>query len=319
MFSVFFLIVFSSYAQLTLNGDLYISPKGQVHVTVPKTVFISGITFADRGSGDQYGFMSFSENSITERADHNTHVNGFVRSYNRKDFVYPIGHDNIYQPVHFKSDNAGTILDFAYSHKAHHDLNTGNTLKKVSDEFYWSVKGNGSSKIYLSWSTFSNLDKLTDNLLENLVIAAYDGEEWKNIPAEIDEVSFQEGSIPNLLSGSMSSKEPIDPENFTAITLARKGSTGDSYDFEVSEAITPNGDGVNDTWFVENILNYPNSAVKVFNRLGQPVFETIGYQNDWRGNFKNNREVLPEGSYFFVIDLENDGTADKTGWIYITQ
>lgn len=306
-------------SQMTINQDVYIAPGAQMHTVLPKTVFESGVVLADRGNGTNYGLLSFGAQSTVEKADHNTHVNGFVRSQNRQNFVYPIGHDNILQPVHFKSDNSDAQLDFAYSHTPHTTLTVENALQKVSDEFYWTIKGKGSSRIYLSWNTFSNLDRLTDNKLENLTIAAFDGNQWINIPAQIDEVSFQEGSTPTLLSGSISSIDFIDPERYSAFTLGRKNSTESLYDFKASEAITPNGDGVNDTWFVEDIIDHPNSEVKVFNRLGQLVFEAKGYQNDWRGNYKNNSETLPEASYFFTIDLDGDGTVDKTGWLYITK
>jgi len=307
-----------SYAQLTINGDLFIADNAQMHVDVPMTVFLSGEVLADRGTGTEYGLMSFGANSTAERADHNSHVNGFVRSHNSENFVYPIGHDNVLQPVHFKSDS-GAVLDFAYSHLPHTNLSVESDLESVSDDFYWTIHGTGASRVYFSWNTFSNLDRLTDNKLENLGIAAFDGTEWKKIPAQIDEISFMGGATPSLLSGSISSIEMIDPASYSAFTLARlKDKSGGIYDFEVSEAITPNGDGLNDTWFVEDILDHPNSIVKVFNRLGQIVFQAKGYQNDWRGHYKNNSEILPEAPYFFTIDLENDGTVDKSGWIYIT-
>ena len=310
----------SSYAQMAFKGDVFLSDRAQVHVAVPKTLFLSGVIVADRGSGEQYGLMSFGENSTTERADHNSHVDGFVRSHNRESFIYPTGNDNILQPVHFKSDANDAVLDFAFNHDSHIDLTTESELEKVSDEFYWSIKGTGNSKLYLSWNTFSNLDKLTDNKLENLAIAAYDGLSWRNIPAQIDEIACDEDTTLSLLSGSISTIEAVNPALDSAITLARKEKgVEELYDFEVSEAITPNGDGINDTWYVEDILDHPNSSIKVFNRLGQIIYRAKGYQNDWSGHFKNNSEILPKGSYFFTIDLEDDGTVDKTGWIYISQ
>jgi len=83
-----------------------------------------------------------------------------------------------------------------------------------------------------------------------------------------------------------------------------------------AEAFTPNGDGINDSWTIPGIENYPNNAVKVFNRSGNKVFETKGYQNNWVGFYKDNREKLPSGSYLYVIDFGN-GTAPLQGWIFI--
>ncbi|TDE42476.1 gliding motility-associated C-terminal domain-containing protein [Flavobacterium rhamnosiphilum] len=98
------------------------------------------------------------------------------------------------------------------------------------------------------------------------------------------------------------------------------GDLCDLIEVNVAEAMTPNGDGVNDTWVIYNIENHPNSMVRVFNRWGTEVFSARNYQNDWDGHSKNNSQLLPEGSsYYYQIDFEGDGTIDKEGWIYINR
>ncbi|MEO0038085.1 MAG: hypothetical protein RIQ59_1296 [Bacteroidota bacterium] len=98
------------------------------------------------------------------------------------------------------------------------------------------------------------------------------------------------------------------------------GDVCDLIDINVSEAVTPNGDGINDTWMIYNIENHPNSVVRVYNRWGSEVFYAHNYQNNWDGSFKNNTDSLPESSsYYYQIDLDGDGTNEKEGWIYITR
>lgn len=66
--------------------------------------------------------------------------------------------------------------------------------------------------------------------------------------------------------------------------------------------ITPNGDGVNDTWSIAYAPFFPNCLVVVFNKLGQKVFEFSGkYEHDdwWDGKDLLGRP-LPTGSYFFI-------------------
>ena len=89
-------------------------------------------------------------------------------------------------------------------------------------------------------------------------------------------------------------------------------------DVLVSEAFTPNGDNINDTWQIVNIERYPNANVSVYNRLGNKVFNAIGYNNDWNGVSNGRSERLPAGSYYYQIDLTGEGTIDLSGWIYIT-
>jgi gliding motility-associated-like protein len=83
-----------------------------------------------------------------------------------------------------------------------------------------------------------------------------------------------------------------------------------------AEAFTPNGDGINDTWVVPGIDNYPNNVVKVYNRWGHEVFTAGNYQNNWEGNQNGNGTLLPAGSYYYIVELGN-GSAPLQGWIFI--
>jgi gliding motility-associated-like protein len=47
------------------------------------------------------------------------------------------------------------------------------------------------------------------------------------------------------------------------------------------------------------------------------VFSKEGYQNLWDGTF--NGVNLPAASYLYVIDVDNNGTIDFKGWVYITR
>jgi gliding motility-associated-like protein len=88
--------------------------------------------------------------------------------------------------------------------------------------------------------------------------------------------------------------------NFDTVTIEVKK------DFQVypAEVLTPNGDGVNDTWVIENIENYGSSKVQVLNRWGEPVFEQESYQNDWEGSNKNN-DILPDGTYYYILTFSD--------------
>ncbi|MEH6679089.1 MAG: gliding motility-associated C-terminal domain-containing protein [Sediminicola sp.] len=97
------------------------------------------------------------------------------------------------------------------------------------------------------------------------------------------------------------------------------GDVCDTVVLDVAQAFTPDGDGINDTWTIHNIENYPNSLVRVFNSWGKEVFSARNYQNDWDGRYKDLSNKLPDaGSYYFQIDLEGDGKVDSDGWLYIT-
>ena len=74
----------------------------------------------------------------------------------------------------------------------------------------------------------------------------------------------------------------------------------------IPSGFTPNGDHVNDIWEIINISQYPNNSVVVYDRAGQEVFKTIGYNivnNHWDGT--NDGSELPVSTYFYVIELRN--------------
>lgn len=72
--------------------------------------------------------------------------------------------------------------------------------------------------------------------------------------------------------------------------------------------------GKNDTWTIENISNYPDCSVKIFNAWGNQVFSSKGYTEPWDGTY--NSKKLPAGTYYYVID-PGDGSDIITGTVNI--
>ena len=70
--------------------------------------------------------------------------------------------------------------------------------------------------------------------------------------------------------------------------------------------ITPNGDGLNDHFVMESLLNYPDNDIKIFNRWGSTIWQAAPYQNDWNGQNANGK-ALPEGTYYYMIQLKKTG------------
>lgn len=72
-----------------------------------------------------------------------------------------------------------------------------------------------------------------------------------------------------------------------------------NFDLIVYNAVTPNADGKNDTWIIENIWAYPEAEVIIFNRYGMEVYRGTNYQNDWDATYKG--KDLPDGPYYYVV------------------
>lgn len=90
----------------------------------------------------------------------------------------------------------------------------------------------------------------------------------------------------------------------------------------VYNGFSPNKDGINETFTINGLINYPDHKVIIFDRWGNKVFEASPYMNDWSGKSKNglqNRaEELPEGTYFYVIELGGEDKPVK-GYLYLNR
>ncbi len=84
----------------------------------------------------------------------------------------------------------------------------------------------------------------------------------------------------------------------------------------VNDVITPNADGDNDYWVLENVGYTEGCNVQIFNRWGTQVFETNAYDNTWDGRTEGG-EILPEGVYYYIIQC-NDNVSFK-GFITIVR
>jgi len=67
----------------------------------------------------------------------------------------------------------------------------------------------------------------------------------------------------------------------------------------IPNVITANGDGINDVFYIENITNFGDAHLYVYNRWGLKVYEAQPYLNDWDPSDK------PAGTYFYILESNN--------------
>jgi len=95
-----------------------------------------------------------------------------------------------------------------------------------------------------------------------------------------------------------------------------------SEDFQIPQAFSPNGDGINDVFEIKGIQEFPNIEVSILNRWGNLVYSKKQYDNTWNGKCNEGLQYggndLPEGTYFYIIDLGTDQQPMK-GFVYLNR
>jgi gliding motility-associated-like protein/uncharacterized repeat protein (TIGR01451 family) len=95
----------------------------------------------------------------------------------------------------------------------------------------------------------------------------------------------------------------------------------DTKDVVATSGVSPDGNGLNDTWYISNIDLYPDNTVILFNRWGSEVNRFERYNNTdvvWDGT--NSRgERVSDGVYYYLIELRRDGSEERIlkGWVMV--
>lgn len=76
----------------------------------------------------------------------------------------------------------------------------------------------------------------------------------------------------------------------------------------IPNVFTPNGDGVNDVFFIRNMPEDAPTSVLITNRWGKAVYQNSDYQNDWDAN------GLSDGVYYYTINLDRESVK---GWVEV--
>ena len=83
-------------------------------------------------------------------------------------------------------------------------------------------------------------------------------------------------------------------------------------DVIVPNYLTPgSSDTLNNTFFIENLDQYPGSGLLIYNRWGRKVFESTDYKNDWDG------EDFAEGTYMYILSVPDPEQGTKKGFLTI--
>ncbi|MBN2742256.1 MAG: gliding motility-associated C-terminal domain-containing protein [Marinilabiliaceae bacterium] len=89
----------------------------------------------------------------------------------------------------------------------------------------------------------------------------------------------------------------------------------------VPTAISPDGDGLNDIFFIPDLRKYSRLSIDVFTQWGQTVYNNPDYGNNWNGMANTGSmkgQLLPKGVYYYIIQIEDTDLIIK-GNIYLSR
>ena len=81
----------------------------------------------------------------------------------------------------------------------------------------------------------------------------------------------------------------------------------------IPNVFTPNGDGKNETFYIQHLESFESNEVTIINRWGSTVYQSNHYLNDWTA------PGLADGTYFYIIKVRNGTSAwqDYKGYVTV--
>ena len=92
----------------------------------------------------------------------------------------------------------------------------------------------------------------------------------------------------------------------------------------IPDGFSPNGDGVNDTFTLDNLeFLYPNYEIEFYNRYGSLIYKTKAGQPEFAGKSNQsgliNKGDLPVGVYYYILNFNDGVTKTKQGSFYLNR
>jgi len=170
---------------------------------------------------------------------------------------------------------------------------------------YNSVEISEKPQIYADYIMCEDLDTSSWRVLEGNFVAE-GKEQWLTIGwfHHLNQIYWKKMLFPEQIADSIMAYYYID-----ALELIECPQYGvPDYEIIPPNVISPNGDGLNDAFYIHPYLPQPSSLI-IYNRWGAEVFRSANYDQTWQGATTDGKPVA-EGTYFYVLQLPS-GTVKK--------
>lgn len=269
--------------------------------------FNDGIVQIDSMSGA----MVFQQGAKGINVSDKSHADGEVEKVGNETFIYPIGDEGMYRfakisaPKTMKDSFLGKYY-FKNSNLNHPHNSRAGVIELIDNKEYWSIEREDATKsdiiLTLSWDSRTTPSELLKNADKELRIVRWD---------VAQNLWVDEGGIVDMAAKTVTTPTTVDGYGIFTLGIVKEYLILDG-DVVIYNAVTPNGDGFNDHFVIDNIERFPNNKVEIFNRWGVKVYSTSSYNNA-DNNFKgysegrvtvNKGEQLPTGTYYYIVEYE---------------
>lgn len=257
------------------------------------------------------GAMVFQKGASSINVSDKSHADGEVEKIGNEAFTYPIGDAEMYR---FAKISAPKTMQDAFLGKYYFKNSNANqphssragVIELIDNKEYWTIERDDETKsdiiLTLSWDPRTTPNDLLKNAEKELRIIRWDRSQnlW-----------VDEGGIVDMNAKTVTSPTTVDGYGIFTLGTVKEQLILEG-DVVIYNAVTPNGDGFNDHFVIDNIERFPNNKVEVFNRWGVKVYSTTGYNNT-DNNFKgysdgritiNKGEQLSSGTYYYIVEYE---------------
>ncbi len=299
---------------------------GKVHIS-GESDFHHGIVDNDNFGGE----LTFNNEAYHVNTSDDSHVDGMVTTYGNKEFIFPIGDGGFYRLADISAPgNAASLFVGKFYFKNSDDLYShefrAGIIAEIDNQEYWTITKESTSNeniiLTLSWHNVTTPKSMIAAAKQGMLTIV----RWN----EATNMWINEGGAIDLDSQTVSTAV----NGYGIFTFGRvKSDLVLPCGLVIYNSITPNGDGINDYFLIDEFDNdcARNFTVQVFNRWGVKVFETNNYglQGDVFDGFSSGRltlknsESLPFGTYYYILEYDYGNEADrnrykKAGFLYLS-
>ena len=308
-------------AQWSLMGDLYIAGNTEMHIAFSKTHFITGKITTARAPKE--GIVSFAENSQWQVYSPNSYVDGIVRTYHSGSFNFPVGNATLFSPIAVEDLTTTGYFQMQYTQELNAPLSLTHSSFRVLSNHVWTWAteyATGNALFKVSWGLQHQLNEAALlGALDQLQLGTLVNGSWQPVESFLAPDPLGEGASTNSGEVQVQTLFPIDLSRQNALTLLRKQrSSTDRFSPKlplISQVVTPNGDGLNDQWKIENLPFHHNTSIELFDVFGQLIYKNRGaYEIPWAGYHYKSGKKVPQGAYLYSIST---GIQKRTGWLYL--